>query len=124
MHIDLLRAHKGALGLLADAAFDEEISGVIFDQDLCQLTLEFGESMDSLPLNIPVAHDFIADVNRETQLHIGTVQKGRITHASLVSLISGEFAEFGIPKGRHMPIFERTHQNTNHGGNRNGNHHA
>lgn len=87
MQIDLLLSPKGEAGLVSNRSFDSAVSGAIFDLGDSSLTLEFGEAMDSLRLNIPVADDFVDDLKRATYLHICAVEKGRMTHAIQVPLM-------------------------------------
>lgn len=87
MQIDLLSTPQGELGLVSSRTFESQVSGVIFDTDELSLTLEFGASMDSLKLNIPVSTDFLDQLRATQYLHICAVEKGRMTYAAQVPLM-------------------------------------
>ena len=87
MQIDLLSTGGGELGLVSNRTFDSQVSGIIFDVGEQSLTLEFGASMDSLKLNIPVSDDFMVQMKASQYLHVCTVEKGRMTFAAQVPVM-------------------------------------
>lgn len=87
MQIDLLATPRGEVGLVSNSSFDSEVSGVIFDVAERSLTLEFGASMDSLRLNVPISEDFVAYLKAAPYLHICAVERGRMTYAAQAPLM-------------------------------------
>lgn len=87
MQIDLLSTSGGEAGLVSNRTYDSQVSGIIFDVGEQSLTLEFGQSMDSLKLNIPVADDFVDTLKSSHYLHVCAVEKGRMTYAAQVPLM-------------------------------------
>lgn len=87
MQIDLLVTHKGEMGLLADAPFSSEPSGIIYDGIERSLTLEFAESFESLPLNVPLSDELANLIIRLDALHIGVIEHGRIASAGQLPLM-------------------------------------
>jgi len=68
MDIDLLISKTEDVGLVATGKFDDAVTAAIFDHDTQCLSLEFGETMDTLVLNVPVAEDLIPYLNnRQTK---------------------------------------------------------
>lgn len=104
MQVDLLKTAKGQLGILANGAFDDVVSGISFEEDTQHLILEMGEAMDSVMMNISVSYDFWPDVLKTRSVPMGVFQKGRLTHAAVLPMISGEYAGLGMPPGRLMPV--------------------
>ena len=87
MQIDLLVTHKGEMGLLTDAPFSSDPSGVIYDGLERSLTLEFAQSFDSIPLNVPLSDELAALIIRLDSLHVGVLEKGRIVSAGQLPLM-------------------------------------
>lgn len=104
MQIDLLASPRGELGLVSNRTFDSQVSGIIFDVGERSLTLEFGASMDSLRLNIPVSDDFVDTLKATHYLHVCAVEKGRMNYAlqaplMKVSLDEDDFLYGELQKG-------------------------
>jgi hypothetical protein len=87
MEIDLLTTPHGELGLISNTAFRSEVSCIIFDVAERSLTLESGESMDSLKLNVPVGEDFTPLLRNAELIHICAIEKGRMAYAKQVPLV-------------------------------------
>lgn len=104
MEIDLLKTDKHVLGLLANGGFESAVSGVSFEEETHTLILEMGEAMDSFALNVPVGYEIWEHITKSRLIHFGIIQKGRITHAAQLPMISGEYAGLGMPPGRMLPI--------------------
>lgn len=81
MQIDLLASKRGEVGLVSNAKFNSDVSGVIFDVAEHSLTLEFGESMDSIKLNVPVGDDFMPHLKQSNYIHVCAVERGRVIYA-------------------------------------------
>jgi len=93
MQIDLLSTPGGELGLVSNRSFDSKVSGVIFDVGEHSLTLEFGASMDSLKLNIPVGDDFMGLLKSAHYLHVCAIEKKKMTLATQVPLMKVSMEE-------------------------------
>lgn len=106
MQIDLLLSPRGEAGLVSSRSFDSPVSGIIFDLGDRSLTLELGETMDSLRLNIPVGDDFVDTLKAATYLHICAVEKQRMTFAAQVPLmkVSTNEDDFFHEGGGHRGI--------------------
>ena len=87
MQIDLLATPRGEIGLVANRNFDSDVSGVIFDVLERSLTLEFGASMDSLKLNVPVGDEFVDTLKHMSYLHVCAVERGRMMYAKQAPLM-------------------------------------
>jgi hypothetical protein len=69
----LLISKTQDVGIVTTSKFDSPVTAAIFDHKSRQISLEFGETMDSLMLNIPVAEDLINYIiNRSNLFIIGT----------------------------------------------------
>lgn len=88
MEIDLLATRKGELGLVCDKTPASDVSCIMFDVAERSLTLEFGESMDSIRLNVPVGDDFVPMLHAAADLHFCAAQDGRMTYARQVPLMT------------------------------------
>lgn len=87
MQIDLLSSRQGEVGLVANGAFTSDISIIIFDVAERSLTLEYGEAMDSMKLNVPVGEDFVSHLVAQDSVHVCAIEKGRMVYAKQVPLI-------------------------------------
>jgi hypothetical protein len=87
MEIDLLTTPQGEIGLISNMAFRSDVSCVIFDVAERALTLEYGESMDSLRLNVPVGEDFAPLLQNVDHMHVCAIEKGRMAYAKQVPLM-------------------------------------
>jgi hypothetical protein len=59
MNIDLLINKTHDVGIVTTSKFESRVTAAIFDHQTHELSLEFGATMDSLALNIPVSFDFV-----------------------------------------------------------------
>jgi|GEM_PF-1120724 len=87
MQIDLLGTPDGVVGLMGNHAFETPVSGVIFDVAERALTLEFGQSMETLRMNIPVGENFVEQLKTSPSIHIAAVERERMVQASQVLLM-------------------------------------
>ncbi|MCB1538474.1 MAG: hypothetical protein H6865_03330 [Rhodospirillales bacterium] len=87
MQIDLLASQGGELGLVANHGFEHDVSVVIFDLSDHSLTLEFGQAMDSLRLNVAVSGEFTEPLRAISYLHVCAVEKGRMVYAKQVPMM-------------------------------------
>lgn len=99
MQIDLLATRNGEAGILANAAYSSDVSGVIFDVAERSLTLEYGASMDSMKLNCPVGEDFVAMLVASEYIHVCAIEKGRMTVAKQVPLVKVSMDEDDVVTG-------------------------
>lgn len=86
MDIDLLVTPEGEAGLLSNENLIKKAVGIIFDTENGVLSLEFVD-MDHLDLNIPVEESFYATLDANPQIHLGSVQDGKIAQAYQVPLM-------------------------------------
>lgn len=87
MDIDLLINKNKDVGLVATGKFDSPVSGAIFDHQTHTLSLEFGETMDTLDLNVPVADDFVVILGNKNHLFLIGTDKRHIHEAYRVPLM-------------------------------------
>ena len=87
MQIDLIGTPDGVIGLMGNHSFETPVSGVIFDVAERSLTLEFGKSMETLRMNIPVGEDFVDHLKTSSSIHIAAVERERMVQASQVMLV-------------------------------------
>ena len=87
MDIDLLINKMNEVGLVASGQFDSTVSAAIFDHIDRTITLEFGETMDSMPLNIIVGDDFVPYLRQTGYLHLIALEKKKIIEARQIPLM-------------------------------------
>lgn len=87
MDIDLLLNKNKDVGLVATGKFDSPVSGIIFDHATQSLSLEFGETMDTLDLNVPVGDEFIPFLAPRNHLYMIGTDKKHIHEAYRVPLV-------------------------------------
>lgn len=73
MNIDLLISKTHDVGLVTTGKFESTVTAIMLDHETQELSLEFGETMDSMSMNIPVGDDLIPFMrNRNSMFIIGT----------------------------------------------------
>ena len=73
MDIDLLISKGHDVGLVSNGKFENIVTAAIFDHETRRISLEFGEAMDSMNLNIPVTEEFVPYLSQRSHLFmIGT----------------------------------------------------
>ena len=87
MDIDLLMNKNNDFGLVATGKFDSVISGAIFDHDTHTLSLEFGETMDTMDLNVPIAEDFFNLLGNKNHIFLIGTDKRHIHEAYRIPLM-------------------------------------
>lgn len=87
MNIDLLISKNNDVGLVTTGKFDSTVTAVMLDHETQEISLEFGETMDSMPLNIPVAEDMMNYLNNRTSLFIIGTDKTHIHEAYRVPIM-------------------------------------
>ncbi|PCI00723.1 MAG: hypothetical protein COB76_02880 [Alphaproteobacteria bacterium] len=87
MDIDLLINKNKDVGLVATGKFDSPVSGIIFDHQTQSLSLEFGQTMETLDLNVPISEDFIPHIAHKNHLFLIGTDKRHIHEAYRVPLI-------------------------------------
>ena len=94
MDIDLLINKNNDVGLVATGKFESPVSGIIFDHETQSLSLEFGETMDSMALNVPVADEIIPYLTQKNYLFLIGTDKRLIHEAYRVPLMHiNDFAD-------------------------------
>jgi len=100
MDIDLLINKMNEVGLVASEKFDSTVSAAIFDHVDRTITLEFGETMDSMPLNIVVSDDFVPYLRQTGYLHLIVLEKKKIVEARQIMLMHvNDFDEEELVEG-------------------------
>lgn len=87
MDIDLLINKMNEVGLVASDKFDSTVSAAIFDHIERTITLEFGETMDSMELNVVVGDEFIPYLRQTGYLHLIALEKKKIVEARQIPLM-------------------------------------
>jgi hypothetical protein len=76
MNIDLLVSKDQDVGIVSTGKFESRVTAALFDHETGLISLEFGETMDSMPLNIPVSEELTSFLNNRSHLYvIGTDRK-------------------------------------------------
>jgi hypothetical protein len=76
MDIDLLVSKSDDVGLVTTGKFDSRPTAAIFDHETHVMSLEFGETMESLSLNVAVGEDLMPYLLQRSHLFmIGTDTK-------------------------------------------------
>lgn len=70
MNIDLLINKTHDVGLVTTGKFESPVTAAIIDHEKQELSLEFGETMDAMVMNIPVADDLIPYIRNRNKLFI------------------------------------------------------
>ena len=87
MNIDLLISKNNDVGIVSTGKFESQITAVIFDHGTREISLEFGQTMDSLPLNIPVAEELVDYLDGRSFLYFIGTDKTHIHEAYKIPLM-------------------------------------
>ena len=87
MNIDLLISKNQDVGIVSTGKFQSRVTAAIFDHETGCMSLEFGETMDSMPLNIPVSDDLIVYLNNRSHLYVIGTDKKHIHEAYRIPLM-------------------------------------
>ena len=87
MDIDLLISKNGDVCLVSTGRFKSPVTAAIFDHETQEMSLEFGETMESMDLNIPVSHDIISYLSQKDSLFIIGTDKVHIHEAFRIPLM-------------------------------------
>jgi hypothetical protein len=87
MNVDLLISQTQDVGIVTTAKLPSKITAVIIDHETHEISLEFGETMDSLTMNIPVADDIMAFINNRNGLYVIGTDKTHIHEAYHVPMM-------------------------------------
>lgn len=87
MNIDLLINKTHDVGLVTTGKFESTITAVMLDHETLELSLEFGETMDSMAMNIPVGYDLIPFMRNRTKIFVIGTDKVHIHEAYDVPLV-------------------------------------
>ena len=87
MNIDLLISKTHDVGLVTTGKFDTKVTAVMVDHGTQEISLEFGETMDSMPLNIPVGEDLMPYIRNRNGLYIIGTDKTHIHEAYHVPIM-------------------------------------
>lgn len=81
MNIDLLISQAQDVGIVTTGKFPSKVTAVMFDHQTLELSLEFGEAMDSMAMNIPVAQEYLPYLNNRNGLYVIGTDKVHIHEA-------------------------------------------
>lgn len=87
MNIDLFLSPHGESGLLCAGSFDKNPSGVIFDAQTRELTLEFEETGETLHLNIPVEDEHKDLLLFSHKIYVSNLEEGLISESLQVPML-------------------------------------
>jgi len=87
MNIDLLISKNHDIGLVTTGKFPSQVTAAIIDHDTQEISLEFGETMDSMPLNIPIGEDMMNYFNNRNNLFVIGTDKVHIHEAYRIPLM-------------------------------------
>lgn len=87
MNIDLLISKTQDVGLVTTGKFDSIITAAIFDHETQMISLEMGEIMDTMHLNIPVSEEFLNYIKQRTFLYMIGTDKTHIHEAYRIPLM-------------------------------------
>jgi len=87
MNIDLLISKTQDVGIVTTGKFESKVTAVMVDHGTHELSLEFGELMDSMTMNIPVADDMMAYIRNRNGIYIIGTDKTHIHEAYRVPIM-------------------------------------
>lgn len=87
MDIDLLISKSQDVGLVTTGKFDSPVTAAIFDHATRHLSLEFGQTMDTLNLNIPVGEDLVPYLTQRSHLFMIGTDRSHIHEAYRIPLM-------------------------------------
>ena len=87
MNIDFLMNKEGDFGLVTTGRFEAPVSGVIFDHENLTISLEFGATMDSMTLNVPVDAMYKDKLSLKNHVFMVGTDKKHIHEAYTVPLL-------------------------------------
>ncbi len=87
MNIDLLINKTQDVGIVTTGKFESAVTAAILDHENQTISLEFGETMDSMDMNVPIADDLIPYLNQKTHLFVIGTDKVHIHEAYRIPLM-------------------------------------
>ena len=87
MNIDLLINKTQDIGIVTTSKFESRITAAIFDHETHQISLEFGETMDSMTMNVPVDNEFIPYLMQRSQMFVIGTDRELIHEAYQIPLM-------------------------------------
>lgn len=81
MNIDFLISKTQDVGIVTTGKFPSKVTAVMYDHETMEMSLEFGETMDSMSLNIPLAEEYKSYLNNRSGLYIIGTDKVHIHEA-------------------------------------------
>jgi len=87
MNIDLLISKTQDIGLVTTGKFDSVVTAAIFDHETQLMSLEFGETMDTMNLNVPISDDFVNYIKQRSFLYMIGTDKTHIHEAYRIPLM-------------------------------------
>jgi len=87
MNIDLLISKNNDVGIVSTGKFESKVTAAIFDHETREMSLEFGETMDSMTLNVPIGEDMIGLLDERAYLYYIGTDKAHIHEAYRIPLM-------------------------------------
>jgi hypothetical protein len=87
MDIDLLISKTQDVGIVTNGKFESAVTAAILDHETYMLSLEFGKTMDSMDMNIPVSHDFVPYLTNTSHLFVIGTDRAHIHEAYRIPLM-------------------------------------
>lgn len=87
MDIDLLISKTDDICLVATGRFESPVTAAIFDNQSHKISLEFGETMETMDLNVPVGEEFVPYLAQRVSLYIIGTDKTHIHEAYQIPLM-------------------------------------
>ena len=97
MDIDLLISKSQDVGLVTTGRFPSAVTAAILDHGSYQISLEFGETMDSMTLNIPVDQTMLPYLAQRSHLFMIGTDRTHIYEAYRIPLMHvNDFKSEGV----------------------------
>lgn len=87
MDIDLLISKTGEICLVSTGRFQSRVTAAIFDHETQKMSLEFGETMESMDMNVAISDDFIPYLTPKDSVHMIGTDKTHIHEAYSIPLM-------------------------------------
>lgn len=87
MNIDLLISKTDDVGIVSTGKFESKVTAAIFDHDTRSISLEFGETMDTMVLNVPVGEDIVPYLTQRNHMFVIGTDKKHIHEAFRIPLM-------------------------------------
>ena len=87
MNVDLLISKTDDVGIVTTGKLPSRVTAAIIDHETNEVSLEFGETMDSMTMNVPISDDLMAYINNRNGMYIIGTDKTHIHEAYQVPMM-------------------------------------